>query len=95
MDDINTYLESLQQKLQQLLHNHKQLQQENDRLQKELNKANGSLSEKSDELEKLQQQADILKLGVKNRGAADKQLLEKRIDMYLKEIDKCLALLNG
>ncbi|MFL9481325.1 hypothetical protein ACI6Q2_01025 [Chitinophagaceae bacterium LWZ2-11] len=95
MDDINTHLQNLQQKLQQLLHNHKLLQQENDRLQKELNKTTGTLTEKVQQLESLEQQVDVLKLGVKGRGAEDKIILEKRIDLYLKEIDKCLALLNG
>ena len=46
-------------------------------------------------LEELQQQLDLLKA---TRGAGtnevDKQALEKRINQYLREIDKCIALLN-
>ena len=37
---------------------------------------------------------DVVKLGSGNLNEAEKNALSKRIDVYLKEIDKCLALLN-
>jgi hypothetical protein len=37
----------------------------------------------------------VLKLGVSGWNDHEKAELEKRIDVYLKEIDKCIALLNN
>ena len=94
MVDLDLQIKSIQDKLQQLLKQQAVLQRENQRLRKELDKATGLLEEKQSLMQSLQQQMDVVKLGSGNLNEAEKNALGKRIDIYLKEIDKCLALLN-
>ena len=94
MVDLDLQIKSIQEKLQQLLKQQAVLQRENQRLKKELDKATGLLEEKQSLMQSLQQQMDVVKLGSGNLNEAEKNALGKRIDVYLKEIDKCLALLN-
>jgi phage host-nuclease inhibitor protein Gam len=93
--DIDTQLKTIQAKLQQVLKQYVLLQKENARLKKELSKSQQNNSEKAEQLQALQQQVDVLKLGVSGWNDQEKAELEKRIDVYLKEIDKCIALLNN
>jgi predicted nucleic acid-binding Zn-ribbon protein len=95
MAELSAHLENLQQKIQQLLKNQQQLLRENVQLQKELQKAKQTIEDKTHQTQNLQQQIDALKLGVSKWNIEEKALLEKRIDVYLKEIDRCLELLNG
>lgn len=94
MDDLSLQIKNIQDKLQQLLKQQSLLQKENLRLKKELEKAGTLTEEKEQALHTLQQQVDVLKMGSGNLSETEKNALGKRIDGYLKEIDKCLALLN-
>ena len=93
--DIDARLKTIQAKLQQVLKQYQLLQKENERLKKELNRSQQNNSDKTEQLQSLQQQVDVLKLGVNGWNEQEKAELEKRIDVYLKEIDKCIALLNN
>ena len=94
MADLDLQLKSLQEKLQQLLKQQLVLHKENQRLHKELDKAGNANKEKEQFIQNLQQKVDTLKLGAGNLDESDKAALGKKIDGYLKEIDKCIALLN-
>lgn len=93
--EFDLQLQNIHQKLQQVLKHYQQLQNENETLKKELKKNQQLLAEKNKQFAELQQKADVLKLGVKEWSDQDKNDLEKRIDSYLKEIEKCLSLLNA
>ena len=93
--DIDARLKTIQAKLQQLLKQYQLLQKENAQLKKDLQKSQDTSIAKTEQLETLQQQVDVLKLGVKGWNENEKAELEQRIDVYLKEIDKCIALLNN
>ena len=94
MVDLDLQIKSIQDKLQQLLRQQAVLHKENQRLKKDLEKATAGNDEKQALVQALQQQMDVLKLGSGNMNETEKHALGKRIDVYLKEIDKCLALLN-
>ena len=94
MIDINSQLQLLQVKLQQLLKNYQQLQKENGQLKKELSKKSEEANGLKEKMQNLAQQIDVLKLSKSGFDETEKVVLEKRIDIYLKEIDTCLALLN-
>jgi predicted nucleic acid-binding Zn-ribbon protein len=93
--EIEERLKSIQGKLQQVLKQYQALQKENLQLKKELSRFQQQATESSGQLQALQQQVDVLKLGVNGWSTEEKADLEKRIDVYLKEIDKCIALLNN
>ncbi len=94
MVDLDLQIKSIQDKLQQLLKRQGVLQKENQKLKKDLEKALFATEEKEQTLQAIQQQMDVLKLGSGSLNDEEKNALSKRIDVYLKEIDKCLSLLN-
>ncbi|MCW3087841.1 MAG: hypothetical protein JWQ78_1227 [Sediminibacterium sp.] len=94
MVDLDLQIKSIQEKLQQLLRQQALLHRENQKLKKDLEKAVTLSEEKETSLQAIRQQVDVLKLGSGNLDEAEKNALGKRIDGYLKEIDKCLTLLN-
>jgi len=94
MVELDLHIKTVQDKLQLLLKHHQVLTRENQRLQKELDRSQQQLMQRDEQVRLLQQQIDALKLGTSAHSPEEKLLLEKRINGYLKEIDKCLALLN-
>ncbi len=94
MVDLDLHIKAVQERLQLLLKSHQTLVRENQRLQKELEKSQQLVASRDEHVHALQQQVDALKLGTSAHSPEEKALLEKRINGYLKEIDKCLALLN-
>jgi len=94
MNELKEHIISIETKLNLLLNNLKSVKKENEKLKKEL-------EEKSNDLEahksKLEQMALKLELAVVQPTAVsneNKASLEKRINEYIKEIDRCIALLG-
>ncbi|MGZ3850219.1 MAG: hypothetical protein ACXVBR_05200 [Flavisolibacter sp.] len=90
---LDQQFNSINDKLQQLLKQYSRLQKENEKLREELlgvrkNEANHLLR-----LEALEQQITILKLGSGELQEKDKKDFEKKINQYLKEIDRCISFL--
>lgn len=93
--EIDVQLKNLQAKLQQLLKQYQLLQKENEQLKKQL-ELNKNYAANSHELnQSLQQKMVVNGLVHQQNNSADKVVLEKKIDKYLQEIDKCLLLLNA
>ena len=92
---VDTQLKNIHDKLQQLLKQYRLVQKENVQLKKELEKQRTVSNTKSEQIQLLQQKLDAMQVGISSWGEADKKLMEKRIDTYLKEIEKCLSLLNA
>ncbi|MBL0234933.1 MAG: hypothetical protein IPQ08_14945 [Chitinophagaceae bacterium] len=63
-------------------------------MQKELSATREQFSEQKRSTESLQEQISILKVSGSSMSEADKKELEKRINAYLKEIDRCISLLS-
>jgi hypothetical protein len=94
MEELDVQLANLQKKLQLLLKQNQVLSKENAGLKSENDILNGALQNKDILLEKLQQQVDAFKINNLNWDDIEKQQLQKRIDAYLKDIEKCLFLLH-
>ena len=94
MNATEQQLKRIQDKVQQMLKHQAALQKENARLREELDnsKAHSGIQEK--DIEVLRQQVDVLRMGTNGMNAGEKKELEKRINGYLKEIDRCIALLS-
>ena len=84
----------LQQKQQLLLKQFSFLKSENRQLTKRLAKKDAQLTNAEDKLKDLQQKLDVLKISKGSFDDKEKKELERRIDAYVREIDRCLALLN-
>ena len=94
MNPSEQQLKRIQEKLQQLLKEHQALKKENVKLQKELSSSKEQLSLQKQTMESLQEQISILKLSSTAMDETDKKELEKRINAYIKEIDRCISLLS-
>ncbi|MCX6336895.1 MAG: hypothetical protein NT153_06340 [Bacteroidetes bacterium] len=94
MVELSEQLKAIQEKLQILLKQQMVLQKENQKLKKEVDKLLSEKDQKEVQLQGLVQQIQTVKLGAANWSSTEKALMEKRIDGYLKDIEKCLLLLN-
>ena len=94
MSDLETQLKRIQDKLQQVLKEHAALQKENLRLKEELDKNRTQSFANQQNIEDLKQQVDVLKITSGDWDPNDKKEFEKRINSYIKEIDRCIALLS-
>jgi chromosome segregation ATPase len=88
------HLKRIQDKLQQLLKQHSAVQKENIRLREELDAALQKVSTQQKGADELKQQVSVLKMNAGEMSETDKKEFEKRINSYLKEIDRCIALLG-
>ena len=94
MSDVEKQLKRIQDKLQQVLKEHGALQKENLRLKEELDKNRAQSFNHQQTIEDLKQQVDVLKISSGDWEEGDKKEFEKRINSYIKEIDRCIALLS-
>ncbi|MBK7562577.1 MAG: hypothetical protein IPI68_13975 [Chitinophagaceae bacterium] len=94
MSNTEQHLKRIQDKLQQILKHHAVLQKENYKLKEELETALQKISTQQKAGDELKQQVSILKVSSGEMNEPDKKEFEKRINGYLKEIDRCIALLG-
>ena len=94
MSKTEQHLKRIQDKLQELLKNYTALQKENNRLKEELALLSKQTVGYQQNIDELKQQVNILKLGGGEMDENDKKNFEKRINTYIKEIDRCVALLG-
>lgn len=91
---VDQQFTALTEKLQQLLLQQARLQRENKKLQEDLAQARKSEAATKDRVEELQQQVSILKLAAGEMSEEDKKVFERKLNQYIKEIDKAIAYLS-
>ena len=91
---VDQQFTSLNEKLQQLLKQYSRLQKENERLREELVQSRKREHETLNRVDELQQQNGILKLTAGDMNDRDKKDFEKKVNQYLREIDKCISFLS-
>lgn len=84
----------IQDKLQQLLRQRELLQKENGRLKEDMRQLQEELLERTARLEQIQQQVEILRATKAAMSEEEKRSLEKRLGQYIREIDRCIAMLG-
>jgi len=94
MEDLNVQIKELSLLLQTLLRKYNSLQKENENLKRLNQELSLNLLEKEDTVQSAQQRIDA-KAVVSIYDKDEKKLLQQRIDVYLRDIDKCLSLLNA
>jgi hypothetical protein len=88
-------LKRIQEKLQQLLKQHHHLQKENELIKTELDQLKKQTEEYNVATDRLKQQVEILKYTNGEMTDEERKQFEKRINGYLKEIDRCIAMLSS
>jgi len=91
---IDQQFNTIHDKLQLLLKAYSRVQKENEKLKDELQKARDNEQLMKHRLDEMQQQVSIMKLGTSDMSDRDKKEFEKKINRYIKEIDKCISYLS-
>lgn len=91
---VDQQFNTVADKLQQLLKAMARLQRDNERLKEELHSAREKEGAARQRIEELQQQTAILKYAAGEMDEKEKKDFEKKINQYIKQIDKCIAYLS-
>ena len=94
MTELESQLKRIQAKVQQLLKMHLQLKKENEKLKQELQQLQAASAGQVTHIDQLVQQAEVLKMSRQDMNLDEKKALEKRLSLYVKEIDRCITLLK-
>lgn len=94
MNPVEQHIQRINEKIQQLLKQYRASQKENEKLRKELADIKSLHTERSQLIDELEQKVAILKTATNNMTEADKKELEKRLNHYIKEIDRCIGMLS-
>jgi archaellum component FlaC len=94
MEPLQEHIRRIQEKLQQLVKQYGALQKENEKLSLQLSLLKEKENIQYQQIEELNQQVSLLKAAKSGMSEDDKKDFEKRINQYLKEIDKCIAMLQ-
>ena len=94
MAELEIQIKRIQDKLQLVLKKQDELEKENERLKKDIAKSIQQSTHYLQMIESLKQQVDVLKISSGNWDEYDKKEFEKRINVYIREIDKCIAMLS-
>lgn len=93
-EQIENKLKQIQDKLLILVRQNASLTRENNALKESLQEAKQFAERASKNAETLQHQLDARKYSQAMMSPEEKKVFEKKISGYIKEIDKCIALLN-
>lgn len=87
-------IERIAGRLHQLLKRHENCLLENEKLRKENEQLVRRQEEQAKRLQELEQSLIILKTSSGTLDEADKKALEKRLNAFIREIDRCINLLS-
>ncbi len=94
MEEMLQHIRRIQDKLQGLQKQFQQVTRDRDRLGQEIQSFQEKDQLQQHRIEQLEKQLEMNRAIRPERNDTDKKALEKRINQYLREIDKCIALLN-
>lgn len=95
MSILSNQLTQFQQKLMRVMKQYDVLHRENARLKKELAKKDLLLANKEALLKDLEEKLAALRLSTGSFSEEEKKELGKKIKAYVKEIDRCITLLDA
>jgi regulator of replication initiation timing len=94
MNNIEQQVSTIKQKLLTLIAEKEALQKENASLKAKLDKATDQNTKAQETIDTLQQKVQALQLLSSHMEEADKKELSKKIDQYLKDINKTITILS-
>lgn len=91
---LDLQFNSVNDKLQQLLKQYKRLQKDNERLNEQLKEVKLKEEARETQVQELHQQVAILKMAAGEMTDKDKKEFERRLNQYIKDVDRCINLLS-
>ncbi|KAA9041587.1 hypothetical protein FW778_06070 [Ginsengibacter hankyongi] len=95
MSAIEEHINSINAKVQLLLKKYAALQKENLNLSNEIETFRKNEKEYLEKINSLEIQTGILKASAGKLNDKEKHDIEKKINQYIKDLDKCMAMLNN
>ena len=90
----NEHIKRIEEKLSKLLSRLRDLEKHNERLQKEINNKNLICEDLRKKVEQLELGINLHKASESDDSQISRNALDKKINEYIKEIDRCIALLG-
>ena len=87
-------IERIRQKVQGLLRKQSTLEKENEKLRAELDRRSAVEAELKQKVSQLEEQVNVGKLSSGKMDDASRKAFEKQLNQYIKEIDRCIAMLS-
>jgi chromosome segregation ATPase len=81
-------------KLQQLLRKHEVILKENEKLRTEIGELRLKQDNNAGKIAELEQSVAVLRTLTGNMDEQNKKALEKQLNQYIREIDRCIAMLS-
>jgi regulator of replication initiation timing len=94
MTTTNEQIERIKAKIQAVLKKQQLLEKENEKLKAELDRRTGIEHELKDKVVQMEEQVSLLKASSGKLDEASKKAFEKQLNHYIKEIDRCIAMLS-
>ena len=94
MADLKDHIKQVNVKLQQLLKQYHQVVAQNEQQATIILQLTEKATQKNQELDKIKQEHLILKASLDKMDEMEKKQLEKKINSYVRNIDKCISLLS-
>jgi chromosome segregation ATPase len=91
---LDQQFNTINDKLQLLLKQFSKLQKENQRLNEALKEYRQKEEALEHHIQELQQQVAVLKMGTGAMDEKDKKHFERKLNQYIKEVDRCIAFLS-
>jgi archaellum component FlaC len=87
-------IQQIHQKLQQLLKRYAALRKEKEQLSARLSTLQSQNTQQAQAIELLQQKVEVLQASKGEMSEEEKKAFEKRLSQYIREIDRCIAMLG-
>lgn len=87
-------MKRIQEKVQHLIKSHHLLQQENEQLKRDVRIANERQDLFKNKMDSLEEKVTAMKIATGQLNDTDRKEVEKKLNHYLKEIDRCITLLS-
>jgi cell division protein FtsB len=94
LEKLELHISQVNSKLQILLKRYSALQKQNQDQQAQLETLKTELTSNQQKIKTLEEQQYILKAAAGSLNATDKKAFEQTISKYIREIDKCIAMLS-
>ena len=91
---LDEQIKRINEKLQLMLNQFLLVRKENEKLHQELNQLKLKDKEQRTQIETLLQRVEILKASKAQMSEDEKRAFEKRINQYIREIEKCITLIQ-
>jgi chromosome segregation ATPase len=95
MPTLEEHFQSINTKLQAFIKKHAAIQKENAILLKEIEKIKADQKNYLEKIETLEIQIGILKSSSEKMNDKERSGFEKKINQYIKDLDKCITMINN